>query len=271
MRQRALKWAVVCLGVWSLGWASLAGAQAPAWRELAPGLAFTLLHEDSPARAGSEHVAVLKVDPRRFRFKVLTGRQNQDGRSAQDWRKDIGALAVFNAGQYAEDQSYLGLLLTDGKLVGHLATRLDGIFLAGPKLASLPPARVLDLRYTTFDPAASPYLEGAQSLMLLDRYGQIRVRRSPKIAHRTAVAEDSQGNILIFVTEGGHTLWEFANFLANQSLGLRDVMCMDGGAESQLSLKAGDFSYEQYGGPSNTPDLPWMPASLPVAVAIFPK
>jgi len=248
-------------------WAPSAGAGGVT---LLPGLEFSLLSADETVRSGSGRVAVLTVDPARFSFRVLAAPPGAEGFTAGAWREKTGAIAVFNAGQYAADRSYLGLLVTDGQPRGRLAHKLDGLFVAGPKDAGLPRARVIDLRYTAFDPAANPYRQVAQSLMLLDRFGHIRVRRSPRVAHRTAVAQDRSGRILVIITEGRHTLWEFAGFLQKAGLNLLEVMSMDGGSESQLDLKLDGFSYRQYGEPTGSPEiLPWPSTPLPVAVGVF--
>ena len=81
---------------------------------------------------------------------------------------------------------------------------------------------------------------------------------------------DGKGRVLVMVTEGAMTLWEYAEFLAGAGLGLREVMLMDGGGESQLDLKIGRLQYEQYGGPSTTPDLLWPRQVLPAAWPYFP-
>ena len=258
-----------CLCLAPLG-VALAG---DGWRAIAPGLEFSTLAADSSVRAGSGEVAVLRVDPARCRFKVLAAAAGEDGHDAGGWLEQSGAWAVVNAGQYIPDGSYLGLLVVDGEARGRLVSQLAGLFLAEPHDQALPQARVLDLRYTAFDPSTSPYRQAAQSFMLLDRFGHIRVRRSARVAHRTAVAEDQQGRILIIATAGAHTLWELANFLAGAGLDLREVMCMDGGQEAQLAIKAGAFSYEQYGDPTGNPGipLPLPPPSLPAALGVFPK
>jgi len=250
--------------------AALAG---DAFRLLAPGMWFGKITAGDTVRRGKPDLAVLRLDPARYGFRVLAAGPKEEGCSAGAWREKTGALAVFNAGQYAEDGAYLGLLIIGGRTVGRLAGRLEALFVAGPTHGALPPARVIDLRYTSFDPVNSPYREAAQSLMLLDRFGQIRVRPTPKIAHRTLVAQDANGFILVITSEGGHTLWELASFLSESGLGLREVMCMDGGSESQLDLKVGGFRYRQYGSPSAGGDLPipWPTTPLPVALGVFPK
>ncbi len=252
--------------------ASAGAGDQPAWHQILPGLEFALIRAEASSRSGSANLAALRVDPARHRFRVLAAPPGESGHTAAEWLEKSGALAVFNAGQYAADRTYLGLLVVDGQARGHLASKLEALFLAEPDDPALPPARVLDLRYTAFDLRTNPYRQAAQSHMLLDRFGQIRVRRSPVVAHRTAVAEDTSGRILVLVSEGGHTLWELANFLKGSGLGLREVMSMDGAGESQLVVRAGGFSYRQFGAPTGSPEiLPWPVTSLPVALGVFPR
>lgn len=252
-------------------WASSAGAVA--WVELRPGLEFAFISARDTARSGGGRIACLRVDPTRNRFQVLTAPAGRPGFTAQQWRKKTKATAVFNAGQYATDFSYLGLLISHGKVHGHMASKLGALFVAEPDDPTLPRARVIDLRYTRFPQDQSPYREAAQSLMLVDRFGQVRVRKSTRVAHRTLLAEDAKGWMVIMVTEGGHTLYELAQFLGQPEFGFREIMCMDGGAESQIEVKVGGFSYSQYGDPADSPDLPvpWPRATLPAALAVFSR
>lgn len=261
------------LVLWLLPWlASPAPAQEsapPAWQALAPGLEFALWENLVPSRSGSSRVALLRADPKRYPFKVLAAPRGEPGYTAGQWQEKSGALAVFNAGLYTPEGRHLGYLLQDGKELSPLVAQQDGLFLASPREPDLPAARILDLRYTPFEPGLNPYRQAAQSLMLLDRFGMLRVRRSAKVANRTALAIDDKGRILVVVTEGGHTLWELAQALKDGGLGLREVMTMDGGGESQLAVKAADFNYEHYGRPSPAPDLPWARQTLPAVLAIF--
>ena len=194
--------------------AAAAEAASPelSWKSLAPGLEMVFLSAEDTVRAGSGSIAVLRFDPAEYDFRVLASPRGSDGHNAEQWLERSGAAVVLNAGQYLPDGSYIGLLVRDGVPAGRLAANLEGLFVADPDDASLTRARVLDLRYTAYDPQRSPYRQAAQSLMLLDRFGQIRVRRSARVAHRTAVAQDRKNRILFIVTLGGHTLWELADF-----------------------------------------------------------
>jgi uncharacterized protein YigE (DUF2233 family) len=214
-------------------------------------------------------VILLKVNPQILCFKVLAAPNGEKGHDAGEWREKTGALAVVNAGLFTPEKDYLGLLIKDGRKLSRLASRPAGLFVAEPDDPSLPKARVLDMQYTALDTEHLPYRQAAQSIMLLDRFGNIRVRRTAHVANRTALAEDSSGNILVIITKGAHTLWEFANYLSKSGLDIREVMCMDGGPEAQLDIKVDDFSLTQYGSPSGNIELPWPSAALPVALGIF--
>lgn len=259
--------------LWLLPWvappALAQGSAPPVWQTLGPGLEFALWENLTPSRSGSSQVALLRADPIRYAFRVLAAPKGEEGYTTGQWREQSGALAVFNAGLYTPEGRHLGYLLQDGKELSPMVAQQDGLFLAAPREPDLPAARILDLRYTPFDPRLNPYRQAAQSLMLLDRFGMIRVRRSARVANRTALAIDDKGRILVVVTEGGHTLWELAQALKDSGLGLREVMTMDGGAESQLALKVADFSYEHYGRPSPAPDFSWTRQALPAVLAIF--
>ena len=178
-------------------------ASAQQWRTLRPGMEFSFLDAAESSRSGGSRLACLRLDPSLVRFQVLAVAPGEEGHTAGQWRDRTGALAVVNAGQFAADRSYLGLLVSGGKVQGHLAQQQEALFAAEPEVKGLAPARVIDLRYTAFRLEDSPYREVAQSLMLLDRFRQIRVRKSPKVANRTVVAEDTAGRILLMVSEGG--------------------------------------------------------------------
>ena len=260
--RRLLAAVMVVLGWWAVVWAG-------EFKRVVPGLELGWWEAHESVSAGGGRVVVVRIDPQRFRFKVLVAKG--EGLSAGAWLERTGAVVVFNAGLHAPDGSYLGLVVSGGKVMGRMVKGMEGLFVAEPRVRGLPLARVIDLRYAGFDLQANPYQEVAQSLMLLDRFGQLRVRRSGRVANRTLVGEDRQGWIVVMVTEGAHGLWELAQELKGSGLGLREVMCMDGGRESQLELRVGGVHYSHYGKAGGQIQLPWPPAKLPVAIGVFPR
>jgi hypothetical protein len=124
---------------------------------------------------------------------------------------------------------------------------MRGMFVAEPKGISpdLPRATILDLHATKVNPKTLPWTQGLQSFpLLLDYKGTIRVRSSQKRAHRTVIAIDRNGNILVFNTFNRYfTLYEFTEFLKDSSFNIDSALNLDGGSESQLFIKTKDLEF----------------------------
>lgn len=258
---------VAVAAVWVL-WQNTRGLH---WRELRPGVEFATFTGEPYCRMGSSTVAALRLDPRlvRVRARHFTRLKRPDPPGVLGWQKETGALAVFNAGQYYPDWRYMGLFVSDGDTVSR---RVHPGFQAtlvasggeGPR-----DARVLDF-------AKSPlarergWSDVAQSFMLFDRDGELRVRRSGRVANRTAVGEDPEGHLVVLVSEGGYTLAEFAEMLKKSPLRLSHAMSMDGGTEAQLVVASGEFRYASFGRwpPEEAPTAPGATTPLPAVITV---
>ena len=180
-----------------------------------------------------------EIDPDRYRFTVHY--YQQDGLSEppdiRQWQERTGHDLVFNAGLFRENYAYLGLLYGNGRSLGSKrhATWL-GLFVAEPADDRSRRARVLDLSLDTFDEQRVPYREVAQSLMLLDRTGKVRVRQTGKRAHQTLVAEQSNGHLLVLKTTEVVSLYAIGECLRKAFPSLRQVMAMDGGSSSDIAV-----------------------------------
>jgi hypothetical protein len=264
---------------------SLCFAAGPGWRHIDKGLDFARwrvamydsLTGTGYCRMGEPDIAILRINPGRYRFQVFSYLQFGDSRDLPDieeWQQKTGALAVFNAGQYYPDLSYMGLLISgDLRFSERQHPQFQAVFAAEPKSVGTRRARILDLKYSRFVLDSTPYTQIAQSFMLFDAKGKKRVKHGNWVANRTALAEDRRGNILVIVTEGGYTIWEFAELLQASSLGLIRAMSMDGGYESELCLKTRGFSYATYG-QWETNDygdisLPGIRIGLPAVIGVF--
>ncbi len=179
------------------------------------------------------------IDPDRYRFTVHYYQQDgfSDPLDIHQWQERTGHDLVFNAGLFRENYAYLGLLYGNGRSLGSKrhATWL-GLFVAESAEDRSRRAGVLDLTFDTFDEQHVPYREVAQSLMLLDRTGKIRVRQTGKRAHQTLVAEHSNGHLLVLKTTEVVSLHALGECLRDAFPSLRQVMAMDGGSSSDIAV-----------------------------------
>jgi uncharacterized protein YigE (DUF2233 family) len=213
-------------------------AQTLAEDQLGDGLSISVWNPRTQCPDVAPLVAV-EIDPDRYRFSVHYYQQDgfSDPLDIRQWQERTGHDLVFNAGLFRENYAYLGLLYGNGRSLGSKrhVTWL-GLFVAEPAENHSRRARVLDLTYDTFDERQPPYREVAQSLMLLDRTGKIRVRQTGKRAHQTLVAEQGNGHLVVLKTTEVVSLHALGECLREAFPSLRQVMAMDGGSSSDVAV-----------------------------------
>lgn len=217
---------------------STATAQTLTGDQLGNGLSISVWSPHAQCPGVAPLVAV-EIDPDRYRFTVHY--YQQDGFSEpldiRQWQERTGHDLVFNAGLFRENYAYLGLLYGNGRSLGSKRhATWQGLFAAEPTADRSRRARIIDLTFDTFDEQQVPYREVAQSLMLLDRTGKIRVRQTGKRAHQTLVAEQSNGHLLVLKTTEVISLHALGECLRDAFPSLRQVMAMDGGSSSDLAV-----------------------------------
>jgi uncharacterized protein YigE (DUF2233 family) len=245
----------------------------PQWKTIGRGLTFTQV---KVMRDGEEvtELAVVKIDPAANAFRVFHGKPQ----AITAWQEKLKAPIVFNGSYYKRDGKPCGLVISDGKAIGPKHNRqMRGMFVAEPKGMSpdLPRATILDLLTTPVDPKKLPWKEGVQSFpLLLDYKGRIRIKDSEKRAHRTVIASDRNGNILVFNTSNRFfTLHQFAEFLKASQFNIDSALNLDGGTEAQLYIKTKDFEY--FSPPSWENSLGTLIDEqkywLPTVIGVFPR
>jgi uncharacterized protein YigE (DUF2233 family) len=213
-------------------------AQSIEWDRPADGLAIGVWN---PASLCPEVPAMVvsDIDPLLYRISVHYFRNEplQEPPDIHEWQRRTGHDLVFNAGLFRENFTYLGLLYGQGKSMGgkrHASWM--GLFVAEPVEPSLSRATILDLSVDAFDEQRPSYGEAAQSLMLLDRTGKVRVRQSGKQSQQTVVGELQNGHIVIMKTTEVASLYAIGLCLHEAYPQIRQAMAMDGGSSSDLSI-----------------------------------
>ena len=240
---RSLPFSPVALFLLGLAFVMFSGslttkAQAITGDRLGEGLSISVWDPRTQCPDVAPLVAV-EIDPDRYRFTVHYYQQDgfPEPLDIRQWQEQTGHDLVFNAGLFRENYAYLGLLYGNGRSLGSKRhTTWLGLFVAEPAEDRSRRARVLDLSFDIFDEQHVPYREVAQSLMLLDRTGKIRVRQTGKRAHQTLVAEQGNGHLLVLKTTEVVSLHALGECLRDTFPSLRQVMAMDGGSSSDVAV-----------------------------------
>ncbi len=251
-----------------------ASLSAPRWAAVVPGIEFARVEAARYCRQGSTGIGVVRMDPSRCRLEPFheTEYPGAAAVGVQGWMDRLKAPIVFNAGLYDEARRHLGTLQRDGKRLESVKhTRWLALLVSGPKAPDLPAAAILDLGVAAERGWAGQYRNAVQCMMLFDGSGEARVRRSENVAPLTLLAADEAGRLLVFVTEGGFTLWESALLLREAGLGLVRAMALDGGRQASLAVEGGGVSYRSYapsGGSVSAGEVLRAATTLPAVVAV---
>jgi len=213
-------------------------AQTIVWDHPAEGLAIGVW-DPSSVCSDVPPLVVSEIDPLRYRIFVHYFRNEpfEEPPDIHEWQRRTGHDLVFNAGLFRENFSYLGLLYAQGKPVGGKRhTSWMGLFVAEPTEAGAATAGILDLSIDPFNEQQPPYGEAAQSLMLLDRTGKVRVNPTGKQSQQTIVGELKNGHILLMKTTEPVSLHAMGRCLHEAYPQIRQAMAMDGGSSSDVSI-----------------------------------
>ena len=213
-------------------------AQSIVWDRPADGLSIGVW-DPSPLCGDVPPLVVSEIDPLRYRISVHYFRNEplQEPPDIHEWQRRTGHDLVFNAGLFRENFSYLGLLYAQGKSLGGKRHAFwMGLFVAEPSEGGESKAGILDLSIDPFDEQRPAYREAAQSLMLLDRAGKVRVKESGKQSQQTIVGELQNGHILVMKTTEVASLHAIGQCLHEAYPQIRQAMAMDGGSSSDVSI-----------------------------------
>lgn len=209
------------------------------WATLGEGLAIGVWDPKEICQDDVVPAVLVKVDPMRFRFATFYFRKEglSEPPTIVEWQQRTAASIMFNAGQFLDDYTYMGLLLKEGRSIGGKRHRSwHGLFVADPFVSGIKPAGILDLTLDNFSEERPLYREAAQSLMLLDRHGKPRVRRSGKQAQQTVVGELKDGTIVLIKTMGESALWDLAECIKTGLPEVRQALALDGGSSSDVLI-----------------------------------
>jgi uncharacterized protein YigE (DUF2233 family) len=246
------------------------------WQSLSPGLSFLRWEVRSSNSLVGNTLAILRIDPESWSFRVFFDREPK---TIKEWQQKTKAVVACNGGFYQENFQPAGRILVNGNSLGPFRNRhMKGMFLSDPKkgFEHLPKATLIDLKEGNSDEISTLYEQGIQSFpILLDPLGQVRVNPSNFQAHRTVVAQDHSGNIYILITEKPFfTLYDFGQYLKALPFGFRFILNLDGGMRSQLMIQVKTFNY-LFTGQSEGRETPRLfspePVKLPSIIGVFPR
>lgn len=226
------------------------GAPDPA--EVAPGLVVERLPVDlDPAvPLGDRCLTVVRVDPARYRFRLLTALPGGAARTAPAWAAQAQLTGVVNASMYHADLRSTGLLIRDGVVhTGDDNPRFGGFMAFDPVDPGSPPVAFAGRTCPGFDLAAlrKQYRSIVQNYRLLDCDGRAIPWRDEKTYSAAAIGMDRDGRVVFLHARTPTSMTRFAEVIAAPGAGVRAALYVEGGPEASVYVSSGAFTLEQVG------------------------
>ncbi|MGE0046540.1 MAG: phosphodiester glycosidase family protein [Hyphomonadaceae bacterium] len=224
-----------------MGASAPAFAQAPSftWRALASGL------EHGEARyareIGDGRLHVLRIDPARFRFTLLTGEATGDApRTARGWADAHDLVAATNAGMFHPGGLPVGFAKADGRVVQPAITRDNSIFVFDRSHA-----RLIDRRCDRFE--ADDHANALQSIRMVSCTRANTWAQQERRWSIACLAQDARGRILFLHTRSPWSVHDFTEAILAAPLSIARCMYLEGGPEATLYANAGGHRIERFG------------------------
>jgi len=211
-----------------------AGPQ-PSWQTLSHGLEL--------GRFGDPPITVVRVDPARYQFHVLSAKTLglKGAPTAPQWVDGHGMVGAINASMFREDHLTSVGYLRDAKGTNNKAwSRDNAVFLTQPRRPGLPPVRIVDRTCEDAAGLARDYRVVAQNIRMIDCRGRNVWAPQPRKWSTACVGTDRQGRVLLIHARAPFATHDLVAALLGLPLGLERLMYVEGGPEASLYVKAAD-------------------------------
>lgn len=230
---------VSCAGpLFAAGQAQVA---AGSWRSLAPGLEVGRLPASEKSAVGDSVVTVVRVDPRRYVFRLLSAKLLgiADNPTTVEWVRRERVAGAINASMFQADHLTALGYMRDGSRMNNPRWNSDNaVFVSQPRRPGLPEAAILD-RVCDPDAAqrAADYSVVVQSIRMLDCQGNNAWAQQPRRWSTACVGTDGAGRVLLIHVRSPYTTHDLIDTLRALPLDLRRLMYVEGGPEASLAVE----------------------------------
>ncbi len=247
-------------------------------RELAPGLVWQSVVASRPPAVdlGDRCIRLLRIDPRRYRLRALSGASEGIARPAPEWAEREQLIAVINASMYRPDLRSTGLLVTDGVVAGRDNPKFGAYLAFDPEDGDRDPVRLVGRGCPGVDLPAlrAAYRSVVQSYRILDCDGAPIAWQDDKAYSSAAIAIDRDDRVVLVHLRTPYLMRDVAAMLAAPELGLTQAMFVEGGPEATLHVATPALtttlvgSYETGFHEQDDNQAPW---PLPNVIGVAPR
>jgi hypothetical protein len=222
------------------------------WIKIDEGLETAEYLLPSKSSHGDSKVTVLKVDPTKYGFKLLSAEQlKTNNKKAPQWAKDHKAIAVFNTGMFKLEGNFktsTGFMKSFGYTNNSsLNPSYKNIFAFNAIEGKNPPAQIIDMTCQNWPSLKKEYNSFTQCIRMIGCDGKPTWQPSNKKWSMVTIAQNKTKEILILFVRSPYKVHEYIQLILDSPFEITRMMYLEGGPEASLYLDYNGFKIEKMG------------------------
>ena len=222
------------------------------WKQLETGLNYASVPLELKSNVGDSKVDILKIDPKYFKFELLSaGEKKSDNKKADQWCKENNLLAVINAGMFKLDGDFktcTGYMKNYGYVNNPtLNSSYKTIVAFNAKDSSVPAAQIIDLSCQNWELLKNKYNSFSQGIRMIDCQQINKWQLDQKKWSMVVIGEDKTGNLLFIFVRSPYRVHDFVDQLLALPIDLKRLMYLEGGPEASFYLQHPSLNLERCG------------------------
>jgi hypothetical protein len=225
----------------------------PAFVQIAEGISWCEIQAPDSSVVGDSKLTILKLDPKVLDFGLFTA-SNRDRKpmTADRWADSLGLCIVFNAGMYDLSKPLVSRgYLKNGAHYnqGMVKEGWNSAIAIDPADTNAHDIRIFDIQQKPVTALKNSYGAIAQGLRMLDSSGGPTYwKKRVQSCSMLVAAEDDAHNFYLIFTRSPYTHNTMIDFMHHRlPLKLKNAIYLEGGPETSLYVKAGDFELRRVG------------------------
>ncbi len=222
------------------------------WQQLETGLNYASVPLEMKSSVGDSKVDILKIDPKYFKFELLSaGEKKSDSKKADVWCKENNLLAVINAGMFKLDGDFKTCTgyMKNYKYINNptLNNSYRTIVAFNAKDSTVPAVQIIDLSCQDWNVLKNKYNSFSQGIRMMDCNQKNTWQLQEKKWSMVLIGEDKSGDILFIFVRSPYRVHDFVNQLLGLPIEIKRLMYLEGGPEASFYLQHPSMKVERCG------------------------
>jgi hypothetical protein len=220
------------------------------WKKLSDGLELGFFHSPQPAETGDSMIRVLRIEPTRYKLRLLNASAFENGRplSAKEWCRQNGLVAAINASMYQADlKASVSLMRTKSHINNPRLSKDMAILAFDRHSPNVPLVKIIDRQCEDFKTWEKKYKTLIQSIRMISCKGKNTWAQQTQKWSTAAIAIDHLGRVLFIHVGSFYSTHNLINILKKLPLNIDRAMYVEGGPPAQLYINIGTHEHEFVG------------------------